>query len=66
MSRAKKVLTTHEDQLHRLAAALVEYETLDTNEVKKVLAGEKLDREGSLGEALKGEHEKEEEQPSRV
>lgn len=60
MSRAKKLLTTHEDELHKLASALVEYETLTLDEVKKVLAGEKLDRMGTAGEALKGEHEREE------
>lgn len=59
MNRAKTLLTTHEDELHTLAAALIEYETLSLDEVKQVLAGNKLDRMGTGGEALKGQHERE-------
>lgn len=36
----------------QLAEALVEYETLDREEVNKVLRGEKLDRLNTLGPAL--------------
>jgi len=40
--RAKDLLKTKEEELHRLANALVEYETLDLEEVKKVIKGEKI------------------------
>jgi hypothetical protein len=36
----------------QLAEALVEYETLDREEVKRVLRGEKLDRLDALGPKL--------------
>jgi hypothetical protein len=36
----------------QLAKALVKYETLDREEVKKVLRGEKLDRLDTLGPKL--------------
>jgi ATP-dependent metalloprotease len=41
-----------------LAAALVEYETLNLDEVRTVLKGEKLDRSIILGEKLVSEAEK--------
>ncbi len=47
--RAKQVLTDNIDQLHNLAAALLELETLSGDEIKKVLAGEPIDRANSLG-----------------
>ncbi|KZT61539.1 ATP-dependent metallopeptidase Hfl [Calocera cornea HHB12733] len=40
--RAKDLLKTHEEELHRLADALVKYETLDLDEVKKVIKGEEI------------------------
>ena len=42
--RAKTVLTDHVDELHALAAALLEYETLTGDEIRRVLAGERIDR----------------------
>ncbi|RHW16780.1 ATP-dependent metallopeptidase FtsH/Yme1/Tma family protein [Sphingomonas gilva] len=42
--RAKQLLTDHVDQLHSLAAALLEYETLSGDEIKKLIAGEGIDR----------------------
>jgi len=41
-ARATNILKTHKDELHRLADALVEYETLNLEEVKKVIKGEKI------------------------
>ncbi len=43
--RAKKILTDHLDDLHKLAGALLEYETLSGDEIKALLRGEKI-REG--------------------
>ncbi|EJU00823.1 ATP-dependent metallopeptidase Hfl [Dacryopinax primogenitus] len=40
--RAKELLKLHEVELHRLAEALVKYETLDLEEVKKVIKGEDI------------------------
>jgi cell division protease FtsH len=44
-NRAKQLLSDHIGQLHSLAQALLEYETLSGEEIKKVLAGEPIDRE---------------------
>ena len=46
--RAKSVLSDNIDQLHALAAALLELETLSGDEIKKVLAGEPVDRASGL------------------
>ncbi|GJJ12361.1 hypothetical protein Clacol_006602 [Clathrus columnatus] len=40
--RARRILTERQEELHRLADALVEHETLDLEEVKKVIKGEKI------------------------
>jgi cell division protease FtsH len=42
---ARGVLTEHIDELHRLAAALLEYETLNGEESKKAIRGEDIGRE---------------------
>jgi cell division protease FtsH len=42
--RAKATLTNHRDELETLAKALLEYETLDGDEIPLVLKGEKLQR----------------------
>ena len=44
LARAKLVLTEHLDQLHLLADALLEYETLSGDEIKKLIAGEEIGR----------------------
>jgi cell division protease FtsH len=44
LARAKQVLSDHLDQLHLLAGALLEYETLSGDDIKKLIAGEDLDR----------------------
>ena len=40
--RALEILNSHREELDLLAKALVEYETLNLDEMKKVLKGEKL------------------------
>src|SRR5438067_1161498 len=50
--RANSLLTENRQQLETLAQALLEYETLSGDEIKKVLAGESIDRGGSKGPAL--------------
>ncbi len=42
---ARKVLTDHIDQLHRLANALLEYETLNGEESRRAIKGEDIGRE---------------------
>src|SRR5688572_18886537 len=42
---ARKVLTENLDELHRLAGALLEYETLNGEEAKKAIKGEDIGRE---------------------
>lgn len=41
----RQLLLSHIDELHRLAAALLEYETLTGEEVGKIIRGEKLNRQ---------------------
>ena len=50
--RAKHVLTEQREQLETLAKALLEYETLSGDEIKKTLAGEPIDRGTSKGPAI--------------
>jgi cell division protease FtsH len=50
--RAKHLLDEHRDELEALAQALLEYETLSGDEIKKVLAGEGIDRGGSKGPSI--------------
>ena len=49
---ARSVLTDNLDQLHRLGSALLEYETLSGDEIKKVVAGEPIDRGGAKGPVI--------------
>ena len=42
---ARKVLTDNLDELHRLANALLEYETLTGEEAKRAIKGEDIGRE---------------------
>ena len=48
--RAKQLLSDNIDQLHALAGALIELETLSGDEIKRILAGERIDR-GSAAQA---------------
>jgi cell division protease FtsH len=51
-TRAKTVLTENAHQLESLAQALLEYETLSGDEIKKVIEGEPIDRGGVKGPAI--------------
>ncbi|NIJ65592.1 MULTISPECIES: ATP-dependent zinc metalloprotease FtsH [Sphingomonas] len=44
LERARQLLTDHIDQLHTIAQALLEYETLTGEEIKRLIAGEDLGR----------------------
>jgi len=48
---ARTVLTEHLDDLHKLASALLEHETLSADEVKALLRGEPIRREDDTGGA---------------
>ena len=50
--RAKHLLDEHRSELESLAQALLEYETLSGDEIKKIIAGEAIDRGGPKGPAL--------------
>jgi cell division protease FtsH len=50
--RAKHVLTEQREHLETLAKALLEYETLSGDEIKKVIAGEPIDRSGVSGPTI--------------
>lgn len=41
---AKAILTKHIDQLHLLAKALIEHETLSGDQIKQIISGENLDQ----------------------
>jgi len=43
-SDVKKIIEAHRSQMEALQQALMKYETLDDEEVKKIIAGEKLDK----------------------
>ncbi|MDQ0248720.1 ATP-dependent zinc metalloprotease FtsH [Sphingomonas sp. Sphisp140] len=45
LKRAQQLLTDHNDQLHALANALLEYETLTGEEIKRLISGEDIGRE---------------------
>ena len=46
---ARKILSEHLDELHRLAGALLEYETLTGDEVQKAMRGDAITREDDTG-----------------
>jgi cell division protease FtsH len=50
--RAKLLLDEHREELETLAKALLEYETLSGDEIKKLLAGESIDRGGAKGPGI--------------
>jgi cell division protease FtsH len=50
--RAQNLLTENQGQLEKLAQALLEYETLSGDEIKKVIAGETIDRGSAKGPAI--------------
>jgi cell division protease FtsH len=47
--QAKRILTEHLDDLHLIAKALLEYETLGNEEIGQVLRGEPIVRDDSGG-----------------
>ena len=49
--RAKHVLNEHIDQLHTLAGAMLDYETLSGDEIKRLIAGEDIGRDAISPEA---------------
>jgi cell division protease FtsH len=51
-TRAKSLLDENRQELETLAQALLEYETLSGDEIKKLIAGEPIDRGGNKGPSL--------------
>jgi cell division protease FtsH len=43
--RAREILTSHLDELHALAHGLLEYETLSSDEIRRVIKGERIVRD---------------------
>jgi len=60
--RAKKILVDNMDELHNLAQGLLEYETLNGDEIHKVMKGKKIVRESD--KKTKPRNKKKEEQGS--
>jgi len=50
---ARQVLTDNIDELHKLAGALLEFETLNGEEAKKAIAGEDIGRDNDLDDRAK-------------
>src|SRR5246127_4739627 len=48
-TKARDILIEHIDELHRLAQALLEYETLAVDEIRRIIKGERIVRETSTG-----------------
>ena len=48
---ARGILTSHLDELHALAQGLLEYETLSSDEIRRVIKGERIIRDTSTGPA---------------
>lgn len=48
-AHAKRILTEHHDDLHLIAKALLEYETLSNDEIGQILRGEPVVRDESGG-----------------
>jgi cell division protease FtsH len=48
-ARARQVLTDNIDELHSLAAALLEYETLSGDEARRAIKGESIGRDSDTG-----------------
>ena len=46
-SKAREILTTHLDDLHKVSSALLEYETLSGDEVRALLRGENINRDNN-------------------
>ena len=44
LTRAREIITKHLDQLHAIAGALLEYETITGDEIKRIVAGEDIGR----------------------
>jgi cell division protease FtsH len=47
--KAREILTQHLDELHLLAKGLLEYETLSADEIRRVIKGERIVRDTSVG-----------------
>ncbi len=46
-SKAREILTTHLEDLHKISKALLEYETLSGDEVRALLRGENINRDNN-------------------
>jgi len=47
LQRAKEILETHLDKLHIMAAALIKYETLDADQIHRIMQGKEPGAPGS-------------------
>jgi cell division protease FtsH len=45
---ARAILTSHLDELHALALGLLEYETLSSDEIRRIIKGERIVRESAV------------------
>jgi cell division protease FtsH len=45
LARAREVIKEHLDQLHAIAGALLEHETITGDEIKRIVAGEEIRRD---------------------
>ncbi len=64
-SEATEMLSEHREELDRLAKALLKYETLNHDEVDRIMKGQPMDKP-TVGDLLKAEQEKIEPQPTQT
>jgi cell division protease FtsH len=62
--KAKELIQKNKDKLHRIAKALLKYETLDADDVKVILQGGELDKP-TVTDLLAAEQEKEQQQEAK-
>ncbi len=52
LARARDILKNHEDQLHLIANALLEFETLTGEEINALIKGDKIDRDNNKDDPI--------------
>ncbi|HZR36131.1 MAG TPA: ATP-dependent zinc metalloprotease FtsH [Nevskia sp.] len=53
-ARAREILVTHMDKLHAMAAALIKYETLDADQIHRIMQGKEPGAPGSWTDTSSG------------
>ncbi|MDQ6951137.1 MAG: ATP-dependent zinc metalloprotease FtsH [Mariprofundales bacterium] len=65
-NRAKDILKQHMEELHNIANGLIKYETLDKEEIDKVMAGKKIERPSAKKKAKADQAKSEDDNPDEA